>query len=544
MKINLRPFFRIAIAISFAFFGFSNSITAQNTSNIEQRLSIRADGAAPNASSILDIQSTTGGMLIPRMTTAQRNAIANPAAGLLVYDTDENAFYFFDGTWNRLSRNTLDGAYDEGPNLGDGRMIFADSGAVEIQSDSMALRLLDVDSTSFAFRNLAHIEIKRPGNGLRVWHDHNGNAIEAVNSHSGTALKAINSGLGHVAKFETTTNLNTEPAVVIINEGASNALEVDQEDEVGSAANFSTNQADNIAATVKVLNQAKGAGIQIEQGGDAGDGIVVAHNAKAGSAGNFNTIDIDNTDPSMSINNQGKGIGLVVEQQNDTGSAGSFDTNSGDNTDPTLQINNLGKGAGIKISQDGDAGNGVEVVHDAPDGNAGNFKNTDAANNKAVIDAHHQGLGEGAIMKSDSSFGVIGISTSTDLNKAGVRAVGNSDKEKAAALNIHDGAITVSGPKRPAGRDTLLLSWIPIGDGDDNDLIGHFSFATINNALIDEDRSVIILTPQQVFDVPLMIDIVNIVDGSVNIKVGSLGPIEPLQTVIVHYLIINDNGPN
>ena len=42
----------------------------------------------PNASSLLEIKSTTQGMLIPRMTIAQRNAIASPATGLLIYQTN------------------------------------------------------------------------------------------------------------------------------------------------------------------------------------------------------------------------------------------------------------------------------------------------------------------------------------------------------------------------------------------------------------------------------------------------------------------------
>ncbi|WP_426485260.1 hypothetical protein [Flavobacterium sp. 2] len=49
----------------------------------------------PNASSVLDITSVTQGMLAPRMTTAQRNAIASPAEALLVYDTDLKAFYYY-----------------------------------------------------------------------------------------------------------------------------------------------------------------------------------------------------------------------------------------------------------------------------------------------------------------------------------------------------------------------------------------------------------------------------------------------------------------
>jgi hypothetical protein len=43
--------------------------------------------AAPNASAILDVQSTTKGFRLPNMTTVQKNAVATPAAGLMVFDT-------------------------------------------------------------------------------------------------------------------------------------------------------------------------------------------------------------------------------------------------------------------------------------------------------------------------------------------------------------------------------------------------------------------------------------------------------------------------
>ena len=68
---------------------------------------------APDASAILDISSTTKGVLLPRMTTAQRDAIPVSSArqGLLIYNTDRNCFEFFDtkadpvglgGFWNSL----------------------------------------------------------------------------------------------------------------------------------------------------------------------------------------------------------------------------------------------------------------------------------------------------------------------------------------------------------------------------------------------------------------------------------------------------------
>ncbi len=52
----------------------------------------------PQASAQLDVSSTTKGLLAPRMTTAQRNAIASPAKGLLVYDTNINELYQYNGS--------------------------------------------------------------------------------------------------------------------------------------------------------------------------------------------------------------------------------------------------------------------------------------------------------------------------------------------------------------------------------------------------------------------------------------------------------------
>jgi hypothetical protein len=60
----------------------------------------------PNASAMLDINSTTKGMLIPRMTSAQRTAIVSPANGLMVYDITTGSFWFYNGSaWTNLINN-------------------------------------------------------------------------------------------------------------------------------------------------------------------------------------------------------------------------------------------------------------------------------------------------------------------------------------------------------------------------------------------------------------------------------------------------------
>jgi len=69
------------------------------------QVSINVDGNIPDASAMLDVQSTERGFLAPRMTMLQRDAIASPVTGLLVFQTDSTAgFYYFDGTaWGKVS---------------------------------------------------------------------------------------------------------------------------------------------------------------------------------------------------------------------------------------------------------------------------------------------------------------------------------------------------------------------------------------------------------------------------------------------------------
>ena len=76
-------------------------------SNIQQPLSINSDGTAPHASALLDLGSTDKGLLLPRMSTAQRTAISSPASGLLVYDNSTSDIWFYRFNWLNLSRPSL-----------------------------------------------------------------------------------------------------------------------------------------------------------------------------------------------------------------------------------------------------------------------------------------------------------------------------------------------------------------------------------------------------------------------------------------------------
>jgi hypothetical protein len=78
---------------------FFNYTFAQENISISDESSHSADPSA-----VLDVYSTTKGVLVPRLSSSNIALISNPAEGLLVYNTDVNSFYFYDGTmWIDLS---------------------------------------------------------------------------------------------------------------------------------------------------------------------------------------------------------------------------------------------------------------------------------------------------------------------------------------------------------------------------------------------------------------------------------------------------------
>lgn len=84
--------------IVFAFINFTCYLNAQ---------SVGINTLTPDPSAALDIESSTGGLLIPRMTTAEISALSSPADGLMIYNTDlENSVMFVQGTAYELYNKT------------------------------------------------------------------------------------------------------------------------------------------------------------------------------------------------------------------------------------------------------------------------------------------------------------------------------------------------------------------------------------------------------------------------------------------------------
>jgi len=63
---------------------------------------VAVGASTAQSSAVLTLDSTTRGFLPPRMTTAQRDSIASPAAGLIVYNTTTGQFEGYSGSWDGL----------------------------------------------------------------------------------------------------------------------------------------------------------------------------------------------------------------------------------------------------------------------------------------------------------------------------------------------------------------------------------------------------------------------------------------------------------
>ncbi len=77
------------------------AITIIATHSLSAQVAVNTDGTNPDGSAMLDIKSSTSGILIPRLTAAERDAISSPADGLVIFNTTTNCLNFYAaGYWN------------------------------------------------------------------------------------------------------------------------------------------------------------------------------------------------------------------------------------------------------------------------------------------------------------------------------------------------------------------------------------------------------------------------------------------------------------
>lgn len=460
------------------------SILACLIANISQaQVAINTDNSSPNGSAMLDIKSTSRGLLIPRLTSTQKAAIASPVDGLTVYDTDTKTFWYYKGGtgWTEIqnsggggsltlpyvtSQNNA-GTLFSIANDGDGTSI---EGVNNTTTSSIAAVRGIVSSTapggfSTALRGVNN---GTGGLGIGVWGSQagsgwgvygvtpNGLGVYGNASANGTGVYAnSNSGIGLTA-----TSVNGVPATISVfnNSNNSNVLNVNSVGN-GTVVNVST------TGTGKGVYSSTGSGFGIQgvTSSQTSAGIVGDNNGAGEAIVGRTTSDIAGAVVGrndgggygvhgfVATNTTGTGIGVYgrVGINSSTGRAGRFENFNQNNEVNTLEVETNSNGN----------------IPDNTQGNAASF----LVNNTNSVSAAVRGQ-VNTIFGNFGAAGVFGVSSGTG-GFAGLFHASNPSGNGASLVAITDGngnAITANASKDGNGVETnidgggnALYAWVP-----------------------------------------------------------------------------------
>lgn len=257
----------------------------------------------PHASAQLDVSSTTRGLLAPRMTTAQRNAIASPAKGLLVYDTQENSLFHYNGSaWVNLSAGGGGGGFT----LPYSASVDLNTNALSITNAGFGAAITGITTNEFGYA-VSGISNSAYGYGIYGY----ANAPNAVavygNTVEGTAVRGHSTGgIGVDARSTNNSALkasiilgaNPNAVIVATHAGAGDGIEAGS--NTGSGVKGTTNSTlineagvygiNNSSATgngvLGVANASQAIGVQgTSNNGTGVQGVTNAGTAVKGIAG-------------------------------------------------------------------------------------------------------------------------------------------------------------------------------------------------------------------------------------------------------------------
>ena len=342
------------------------------TLGLSAQVSVSSTGTNPDASAMLDVQSTDKGMLVPRMTTAQRTAISNPATGLLVFDTDTGSFMFYSGSaWllvgsDNLGNHTstqnilLNGNYlsNDGDNEGiyidpfgrigvntntPGEKLHIKNGKLYLSHSSDAPEILLIDDADNSNWSLKHqrsndrFEIRNsalPSATFKIW--------PSGNVQIGSSIIIPNAQLEVIGTVEATNFVGNGSGLTGINgDNLGNHT-------AATTLNLATHNISNGGTINAVAFVGNGAGLSNVPGDNLGN-----HNATQNLKLNLNYLSGDGDNEGIYIDNAGNtGIGTTTPTSRLDVGGGNISLNGG-------WISNDGGNEGIRIDNNGRLGIGV-----------------------------------------------------------------------------------------------------------------------------------------------------------------------------------------
>ncbi|SEI53481.1 hypothetical protein SAMN05216327_102294 [Dyadobacter sp. SG02] len=439
----------------------------------------------PDASAQLDVKSDSKGVLVPRLTSAQRTGIPAPADGLLVYDTDTKSFWFFkSGTgWAKIDPETLALPY-AGTETNAGTLF-------SVTNQGAGAALEGVAGTAgpagrFLNTNAANTE----GNVVTVETNGSGNIPDRTKGHAASFRVSNSESVAAAVRGEVNTIFGNFGAAGIF--GVSNGTG-------GLAGLFhASNTNGNGAALVAIsdgngiafrANAAKGNAVEanVDATGDAIYGWVPTF--ATGRAGHFEIYNEDNGNDAITVKTVGNGTAgrFIVDRTTGTspavygevnsmfanlGTAGIYGRSSGTagyaglfySSNPSgngpamlaltegngngLTANAGGSGDGVEASADG-AGNAISgFIPNFGTGRAGRFANNNANNGNPAVHVSNAGSGPSLLVQhSGGASGNLAIFQNNTANVARINKAGvgffnggtqNSGADIAEAFDVID----------------------------------------------------------------------------------------------------------
>jgi len=164
-----------------------------------QGVAINTDGTAAANSAMLDVSSTSMGILIPRMDIAQRNLIDSPATGLLIYQTDNTpGFYFYDGSAWVVVGNGATSINDLNDGLSDNNSLYMGADAGNLAGSNKystgvgvwSLKYVTTGASNTALGTSSLMSLTEGSNNTVI----GANALPAITTTSNNTVLGTNAG--------------------------------------------------------------------------------------------------------------------------------------------------------------------------------------------------------------------------------------------------------------------------------------------------------------------------------------------------------------
>ena len=423
-----------------------------------QNKTLGVGAATPNPNAALHVESPTGnqGFIMPRLTSAQREAmiplLTAADHGLMLYDSDLHAIFIWDGIkWESSNEFTID----------DPASMASGVQATTIGSGSAGKFAIN---NSASFSHAVYAENNGDSTSAAVHGNHLGNGFGVFGKSAGSkfasaAVYGEHNGTGDAAgAFRITNGSNPYSALFGETFGSGPAVMGSQKG-LGRGGQFQINNAGNSNAAVRAYTDGTGyAGLYtINNTANASAGIfsqtngtgaaILAENTGTGSAGKFIVNNINSPNPALwaetnsntslsapiyglhtglgdnaavfRLSNaanayaavyattSGPGAGLRAENTGSgNGFAATFDVTNSLNQFPAVQVSSAGPAAAVRVMQPKGTGSGLDIYMQNPGspgygvyvdqggtGYAGSFNITNSSNSSHAVQAITKGAG-------------------------------------------------------------------------------------------------------------------------------------------------------